>query len=165
QNVKDISLFLLHFPTEIKPSVGKNVTVPAGMPPTGTSAQESLITALVTFGNLADANHHCELVASTRRDGRTKNYYLNGGIGSGGLWTTDVGGELPVTTTDLRRLAAGPVTFLCSPLGSGVRLGADRDLDGHLNADDCAPADEGAFARPKEVTNQSLAGRSPTVLT
>lgn len=165
QQVKDLTMFLVHFPTGIKPAVGKNLTVPQGTPPTGTSTQESLLTTLITNGNLAAANRHCELVASTRSGGRLRSYSLNGGIGSGGLWTTDTANEPQITTTSLRQNAQGPVSFLCSPLGSGVRLGADRDLDTHLNGDDCAPGDEGAFAQPAEVAGQVVAGKSPTNVT
>jgi len=100
-----------------------------------------------------------------RKDGRLRTYYLDGGIGAGGLWRTDVAGEAQVTTAALRSGAEGPVSFLCGTLGSGIRLGADRDLDGHLNGSDCAPADEGAFALPTDVANQATSGRSPTVLT
>ena len=164
QQAKDLTYFLFHFPTGVKPAVGQNVTVPAGAPPTGSASQESLLSSLISLGNLADANRHCELVASTRKDGRIRTYALNGGAGSGGLWTTDVAGEGQVTTAALRAGAQGPVSFLCSPLGSGVRLGTDRDLDGHLNGSDCAPADEGAFAQPGEVSGQQIAGEAPTVL-
>ena len=165
QNVRDLTLFLVHFPTEIKPAVGRNLTLPAGNPPTGTASQEALLAMLVTFGNFLDANRHCELVASTRKNGHLKTYYLNGGIGAGGLWTTDAMGAPQVTTTALRQGAEGPITFLCSPLGSGIRLGADRDLDARLNADDCAPGDDMTFALPAEIANQTVAGKAPTTLT
>jgi len=165
QQVKDLTVFLALFPTGIKPSVGRNLTVPAGLPPTGPPDQEALLSTLILIGNLADASHHCELVASARGATRPRTWYLNGGIGSGGLWTTDVAGEPQVTTAGLRQNAAGPVTFLCATLGSGVRLGADRDLDGALNGDDCAPGDPTAFAKPGEVGNLSVGPAVPTTVT
>src|SRR5207247_744578 len=61
--VRDITVFLMHFPTGIKPSVGENLTVPAGPPPTGTPQHEQLVTTLVSLGNLADPRRHCDLVA------------------------------------------------------------------------------------------------------
>ncbi len=156
QQVRDLSVFLMMFPTNVKPSAGRSLTVPAGAPPTGTPDQETLLSTLLRVGNLADAARHCELVASGPSGGRLRSWYLNGGIGSGGLWTTDVAGEAQVTTAALRQAAAGPVSFLCPTLGSGVRLGADRDEDGHLNGDDCRPA-----AWPGVWRRRATATRAP----
>lgn len=157
QRVRDLTLFLLHFPTGSKPAVGQNLTVPAGAPPTGTPTQEALLSTLLTFGNLADPSRHCELVAMARTGGRERSWYLNGGIGdgSGGRWTTDVNGEAQVTTAALRQGALGPVTLLCATTGSGVRLGADRDEDGFYNGGDVAPNDpcNASPPLPLEVTN------------
>ena len=97
--------------------------------------------------------------------GRLRSYYLNGGIGSGGLWTTDVATEAQVTTAALRQNATGPVTFLCGTIGSGVRLGADRDLDGHLNGEDCSPGDAAApYLAPVEVDGLTVSAATPTHL-
>ncbi len=164
QQVRDLTMFLVHFPADIKPSVGKQVTVPPGTPPTGTAAQEQLLAGLVSLGNLADANRHCELVASGLSGGRLRTWSLNGGSGAGGSWATDVAGETRVSTTALRQGATGPVTFLCATLGSGIRLGGDRDLDGHLNGDDCADGDATTFAPVTEVTSLTASGVSPTSL-
>jgi hypothetical protein len=156
QAVWDESLFMLYFPGGVRPAVGQNLTVPAGPPPTGSTASETLLATLIQVGNLADPGRHCELVASGRSAGRARTWYLNGGMASGGLFTTDVEGEPPVATTDLRQNAEGPLTFLCATVGSGIRLGADRDLDTGLNGDDCAPADAGAFATVPEATDLDL---------
>lgn len=164
QQVRDLTIFMAYFPTGIKPSVGRNLTVPAGLPPTGTPSQEALLSALIQVGNLADPGRHCELVASARGAARLRTYYLNGGLGAGGLWTADAAGEPQVTTAALRQNAAGPLTFMCATLGSGVRLGADRDLDGHLNGDDCAPGDASVFAEPGEIQNLSVFGAAPVAL-
>ena len=62
-----------------------------------------------------------------------------------------------MSTLDLRQGTAGPVSFLCATLGSGIRLGADRDLDGHLNGEDCSPGDAAApFLTPVEVTGLAV---------
>ena len=165
QEVRDLTVFLMHFPSGVKPSVGRNLTVPAGTPPTGTPEQEALLTALVGLGNLADPGRHCELVAYAPSSTRTRTFYLNGGIGSGGLWTTDVASEPQASTAALRQGAAGPLTFLCATIGSGVRLGADRDLDGHLNGEDCSPGDALApYLAPVEVAGLSVGSASPSHL-
>ena len=57
------------------------------------------------------------------------------------------------------------MSFLCATLGSGIRLGADRDEDGHLNGDDCAAADATVFAPPREVTGLAVAALTPTPVT
>jgi YVTN family beta-propeller protein len=164
QQVRDLALFQLHFPTEHKPAVGRNLTLPAGTPPTGTPAEESMVSVLIAMGNVADPARHCDLVASARSGGRPRTWYLDGGIGSGGLWTTDMAGEPQVSTAALRQGAASPVTFTCGTIGSGVRLGSDRDLDGHLNGDDCADGDATTFAPTVEVTNLTVAGAGPTTI-
>jgi hypothetical protein len=164
QGFRDLATFLLYFPGDVRPGVGRNLTVPAGAPPTGSVAAESLLSILVQVGNLADPNRHCELVAMGRSAGRERTWYLDGGIGSGGLFATDVAGEPPVTTADLRTNAEGPLTFLCATLGSGIRLGADRDLDARLNGDDCAPSDPGSFAVVTETTDLDLSQGAVTHL-
>jgi len=161
----DIATFLFFFPTGTKPAVGRQLTVPPGTPPTGSPSEEALLSSLVGLGNLADLNRHCELVAAAPDATRMRTYYLDGGISAGGLWTTDVAGELQVSTTDLRKNAGGQLTFLCVPMGEGVRLGANLDEDLLLNGDDCASADPGAWAPATEVTNLIVATGSPTLLT
>src|SRR5262249_25243268 len=85
------------------------------------------------------------------------------GIGSGGLWTTDVDGEAQVSTSTLRTNAGGPLTFLCATIGSGSRLGIDRDLDGHLNRSDCSDGDPALSAGPTEVSCGAAAGAGPSL--
>src|SRR6185295_18748854 len=68
-DVKNISAFTMMFPTGTRPATGRNVTVPAGAPPTGTTAQEALLSQLIALGNLASPTRHCELVAAARSSG------------------------------------------------------------------------------------------------
>ncbi len=145
--VRDLTMFMMHFPTGTRPSVGRNVTVPQGTPPTGTAAQEQLLSTLISLGNAADVNGHCDLVASARDGSAPRSWYLNGS-----LWTADAAGALQVSTAALRTTASGPITFLCVPRGSGARMGTDRDEDGKLNSDDCAPADAGSTGPATEVS-------------
>jgi len=164
-DVRNISAFTMMFPTGTRPAVGRNLTVPPGAAPTGTPQQESLLATLINLGNLADPGRHCELTAAARSTGtgaRERTWFLDGGA-PGGLWTTDQPGESQVTTADLRTAAGGPITFTCATLGSGVRLGADRDEDGAFNGGDCAPADPAQWQRPGEVGNVQVA--SPAHLT
>ena len=153
KQARDITSFMFHFPTGTRPAVGRNLTVPAGTPPTGPPVDEILLDRLIVgvapdppLGDLALGSRHCELVAAVQGDGRLRTYFLEGGA-----WTTDVDGEPQVTTRALRQNAGSPVSFLCTPLGSGVRLGADLDEDTHFNASDCAPADPSAWQAPGPV--------------
>jgi hypothetical protein len=134
--VRDVAAFLFHFPTGTKPAVGRQVTLPPGLPPTGPVADESLLGALVTLGDQANAARHCELVATARAGGRERAWRL-----ASGTWQADVAGEPALTTAQLRSSAASPVTFTCVPLGSGARLGGNRDEDMVADGDDCAPGD------------------------
>ena len=99
--VRDIASFMFFFPTGVKPSVGRQLTVPQGAPPTGTTGDEALLATLLDVGNLADSSRHCELVAAAPDSTRLRTYYLDGGA-PGGSWTTDVAADPQVSTTDLR---------------------------------------------------------------
>ena len=47
--------------------------------------------------------------------------------------------EASIGKSDLEALVTGPedrLTFLCTPWGSGERIGLDRDLDGVLDGDE-----------------------------
>jgi DNA-binding beta-propeller fold protein YncE len=158
-DVRNISAFTMSFPTGTRPAVGKNVTVPAGAPPTGTPAQESLVSQLIALGNRADGNRHCELYAAGRSTGaaaRERTWLLNGGVGTGGLWDTDVANELQITTTQLRSQAGGPLTFTCATVGSGSRLGSDRDEDGVPNGSDFCPGEASVFEAPGPVAGVAV---------
>jgi hypothetical protein len=146
QQVRDIASFMFHFPTGTRPAVGRQVTVPQGTPPTGSSADETLLATLISLGNLADGNRHCELTATTVSGGRARAYHL-----SGGSWVTDLFGEPQVATNDLRENATAPITFTCATLGSGARLGGNRDEDVVLDGDDCAAGDPETWIEPVEV--------------
>jgi DNA-binding beta-propeller fold protein YncE len=162
QEVRDVSAFLaVRFPIDPRPAVGKNLTLPAGPPPTGPPADEVLLATLMgnTVGDPANVGHHCELTASARVGSRVRKYQLVGGV-----WVTDVSGEAPLSTSALRTAATGPITFLCAPIGSGARLGGDRDEDGTLDGTDCAAADATAWSGPVDVTGLAVAGTSPTLL-
>ena len=133
---RDIVSFMFHFPTDTRPCVGSNVTVPPGTPPTGTAADEQAIDDMVGIADRNDANRHGELVAPALAGGTMRAYYL-----SNGMWVPDKATDPPLTTAALRSAATGPVSFLCAPVDSGLRLGFDRDEDGVANLDDCAPRD------------------------
>jgi YVTN family beta-propeller protein len=157
--VRHLAAFSMHFPTGTRPAVGRHLTVPAGAPPSGTAAEEMLLQRLMQLGDGAAGVRHCDLVAFAGRGGRARAYrWLSG------AWVPDAAGEAPLTPFALRSGAEGPVSFLCGTIGSGARLGGDRDLDTFLNADDCGPSDPASWNPPAEVVGLSASGESPTRL-
>ncbi|HXV76589.1 MAG TPA: hypothetical protein VD788_09735 [Candidatus Polarisedimenticolaceae bacterium] len=159
EQVADVAAFSLHFPTGTRPAVGRQLTVPAGSPPTAPPAAESLLATLIGLGDLAGASRHCELVASAEHGGRVRAFHL-----SGGLWVTDVAAEAPLATGALRQQATSPVTFLCVTPGSGPRLGGDRDQDVVPDGDDCAASDPETWRGPAESAGVTLARGGATTL-
>jgi len=151
RELRDLSTFMLHFPTGVKPSVGRQATVPAGTPPTGSTGDETLIATLVSLGDRNDGGRHCELTAAALSGGRLRRWHL-----VGGMWVTDAAADPPVTTTMLRETADGPITFTCVTLDSGPRLGGDLDEDIVLDGDDCAPADSGSWAPTVTISDLTL---------
>jgi hypothetical protein len=163
QEVRDLVAFMQHFPTGTRPAVGKQITVapgPAAPSATRTAGEEKDLATLISLGDLADGNRHCELTATTVLGGRTRSYHL-----SGAVWVGDVSGEVAQTTEQLRNTAEAEITFTCAPLASGPRLGGNRDEDIVLNGDDCAPGDPSTWLDPLTVLNVGLDSTVPTTLT
>jgi hypothetical protein len=92
----------------------------------------------------ADADA-CELIAKTRVAGKELGMLYDNGV-----YTTSYSVLPTLTDAQVRALAiAAPVTYTCAPPGSGVRMGIDRDGDGHRDGDEVLagsdPADPGSF--------------------
>ncbi|MBK8259042.1 MAG: hypothetical protein IPK82_41080 [Polyangiaceae bacterium] len=75
----------------------------------------------------------CDLIAKTHLGAREWGFaYL-----SNGQFAPDLDALSPLPAPVLTALSQiSPVTFTCVPLGSGVRAGIDRDLDGTLDGDE-----------------------------
>lgn len=91
----------------------------------------------------ADAGD-CDLVAKARISGDESGFLY---VGSG-LFARDRRKQPLLPAADLRSLADSgpPVTYTCVPLGSGERVGVDRDGDGDERDAHTDPAD--ADSRP-----------------
>jgi DNA-binding beta-propeller fold protein YncE len=146
EGVRAIAAFSTHFPTGTRPAVGRQVTLPAGTPPTGPTDREDALATLIGLGDLASGVRHCELTATTVIAGEQRGFHLESGA-----WVPDVAGQATLTTSALREASAAPINFLCAPLDSGRRLGGDRDEDDVLNGDDCAPADPSSWGTPQDI--------------
>lgn len=85
-----------------------------------------------------------------------------------GAWHADRSGIADLTSAQLRALA-GPgaeVTVMGVPVGSGTRMGLDRDRDGFPDGDELAWGSDPADPASKPVTTgvPPLGGRAPTGL-
>ena len=159
QEVADIVAFLLAFAGSDLPlgSVA-NPLIPPGPTSLDTHAAVGKQVTVASFGSLTTAqlqrlaamnalamSGKAELVARGVVSGELRGYaYV------GGQMQSDRAGE--VTTVDALMLAAMPgseVTFTVVPMGSGVRIGIDRDEDGFFDRDEadlCSdPADPESF--------------------
>jgi hypothetical protein len=125
----ELEQFMLAFDTGHKPSVGQQVTAaPANFSGASTIARINLLAAQDDAGR-------CELVAKGVVGGEPRGWLYAGG----GSFQPDRAADPPVSTAALRSLgqdAGQEITFTCVPLGSGQRLGLDRDGDGWWDGDE-----------------------------
>ncbi|HKB15431.1 MAG TPA: hypothetical protein VKF62_05165, partial [Planctomycetota bacterium] len=134
-NRLDLQAFLLCFDTGTKPAVGYGRTV------TAANATSPAVDADFVLLSAQQAAGACDLVAKGVENGEPR-----GWLYSGGSFLPDLAAGAPLTWTDMQNAAvAGTSTFtlIGVPVGSGQRIGIDRDLDGVLDGDE-APVSYGA---------------------
>lgn len=124
---RKLASLMLAFPSNLKPAVGQQITLSAKTP----TSVDNRIDFLEQRAVAGD----CDLVAKARIEGREQGYlYVNG------KYRKDDAGKPPISSATLRHWARlipwASVTFTCVPLGSGVRIGIDRDLDGILDGNE-----------------------------
>lgn len=125
-----VANFLLVFPSNLKPIVGQQITLTADSP----ALVQSRIDLLVARAGSGE----CDLVAKARVGGGRERGFLYTGTGQ---YLPDQSQAPALSDSDVRAIASSPlasVTFTCTPPGSGVRIGIDRNLDGILDGDDPA---------------------------
>jgi DNA-binding beta-propeller fold protein YncE len=115
---RQLAQFLLAYETNLRPVVGQQVTVTEA----NQAAAAPRIALLISRADAGD----CDLIAKSGGRG-----YLYVGRG---IFKQDRAAAPAVTQAAL--LSTRAVTFTCAPLGSGVRLGIDRDQDGVLDGDE-----------------------------
>lgn len=126
---RDVESFLLAFDTGLAPAVGAQVTFDGGAGDAARIARMDTLVAQADAGN-------CDLVANGRVGATRRGWKYMGG----GLWHADVAGPADVTAAQLRSLASGgrEITVTGVPLGSGTRMGLDRDRDSFADGDELA---------------------------
>jgi len=130
--VEDVEAFVLGFDTGLAPIVGQQATLDAGG---GATADVDLL-----FARAARATPECEVVVKGVVDGAPRGWVR---LPTGEL-QSDRAGEPLTDDATVRALAAAPgqaLTYTCVPLGSGRRMGVDRDGDDCLDGDDPAAGD------------------------
>jgi hypothetical protein len=130
-----LSSFVLSFDTNMRPIVGQQVTLD-----TDACADAAPRIALL---EAQAARGACDLVVRGRLRGRDAGFVF-----SNGAFLPDRSTRRPLNDAALRALVGeetGVLTFTCVPVGSGFRLGIDRDSDGVADGDELAlgtdPAD------------------------
>ena len=125
---RNIESFLPAFDSNMKPIVSQQVTLSAAT----AAAATPHIALLITRAEAGD----CELVAK----GATPAGHSVGFLYVGhGTFQSDRHAVPPVPAVVLRSLGLLPgheITYTCVPLGSGRRIGIDRDEDGVLDGDE-----------------------------
>ena len=120
---RNVEAFVLAFDTGLKPAVGQQVSfTPATVNDATVLSRLDLLTARDDAGD-------CELVVKGIINGEAR-----GGVYVGaGVFHLDRNSDAPISSATLRAFAATPgqeQVYTCVPLGSGVRIGVDRDEDG-----------------------------------
>jgi YVTN family beta-propeller protein len=126
---RDMEKFMFAFDTNLAPIVGQQATLTASSAAVA-NPRINLLKARAEAGD-------CELVAKGRLGGQEVGYVYLGG----GLFASDRQAQPHVSDVGLRAAASagtGVLTYTCTPPGSGLRLGIDRDLDGALDGDERA---------------------------
>ncbi len=124
----DLEAFLLSFDTGTPPAVGAQQTVDA----TNKSAT-AVVARIDSLMNEADLSE-IDLVVKGIVGGEHRGYVYAGG----GFFESDRALDPPVTESDLRASAGTgkELTYTGVPLGSGMRIGVDRDEDGFRDRDE-----------------------------
>jgi hypothetical protein len=122
-----VEAFLLAFDTNHKPIVGQQFTLTSENGAVANPRIELLVAR-------ADAGD-CDLVAKGTVNKRARGFAYLGG----GQFLTDraaTGAISKATLLGSVTSRADNLTFTCAPLGSGYRIGIDRDDDGIFDGDD-----------------------------
>ena len=138
QQERDLFAFMLAFPTESVPAVGRQVTADAGNK-NSTGVTSTINTLIAQVGA-----SRCDLVVKGVIGGTAKGWVYDPSVGK---FVPDSLLDPMLTESELRAsIGSGDaLTYTGVPPGAGVRLGIDRDRDGWLDRTEVAlhtdPAD------------------------
>jgi DNA-binding beta-propeller fold protein YncE len=124
---RQLESFLLAFPTNLAPIVGQQITLTR-------SSSAAVVSRVQLLRQRADIGE-CDLIAKAESGGVEAGFVY---VGSG-FFQSDRRAPPPTHEAVLRLLATHhgrPVTYTCTPPGSGVRIGVDRDGDGFWDGEE-----------------------------
>ncbi|WP_437860022.1 hypothetical protein [Sorangium sp. So ce363] len=124
---RQLESFLLAFDSNVAPIVGQQVTLTTG----NQAAADPRVDLLIAR---ADAGE-CDLVAKSHLTLQEIGFLHTGA----GQFVADRMALPPIPDAVLRQIALAtgrPLTYTCTPPGSGYRIGLDRDEDGFLDGDE-----------------------------
>jgi DNA-binding beta-propeller fold protein YncE len=142
---RQVEDFLLAFDSNLAPIVGQQTTLTKD----NATAVGARIDLLVDRARAGE----CDLVVKGGSDHGEKGYLYD--VDSG-LFIGNRRSDAPVSDASLRQRASqkgGELTYTCTPPGSGVRIGIDRDEDGVLDGDE-----EDAGSGPADAASTIRAG-------
>jgi len=124
---RDVEAFLLAFDTGLAPAVGFQLTFD------GSNGGGIMQARLDTLTAQADSGA-CNVIAKGRVSGTPRGWLYQGA----GQWKSDRQADASISTASLLALAGrgSEVTITGVPVGSGTRMGIDRDRDGFLDGDE-----------------------------
>lgn len=123
---RQLEAFMMVFDSNVAPIVGQQVTL-VGEGGLDVRARIDLLTAQASAGA-------CELVVRGVVHGDPVGFLF---VPATSKFTPDRSRQPALSGAELRGLgASGPLTFTAVPVGSGRRIGIDRDLDGVLDGDE-----------------------------
>lgn len=127
--IKKMNEFMMVFDSDVKPVVGQQVSLSKR----NKRRASSRIKLLINQARIANT----DLIVKAQV-GR----HARGWVYQNGMFITDSADRSAITTDQLSMLTRKGVvlTYTAVPLGSGIRLGIDRDEDTVLDADDVCPA-------------------------
>jgi hypothetical protein len=125
---RQVEDFLLAFDSNMAPIVGQQTTL--------TKENGAVVGARIDLLIDRARAGECDLVAKGGGDHGEKGYFYDV---TAGKFLGNRSSDVPLSDAALRQRAAqkdGELTYTCTPPGSGVRIGIDRDEDGILDGDE-----------------------------
>ena len=125
---RDVEAFVLAFDTGTAPAIGRQITFDAS-----NRADPTLIARMDTLRARSLAGD-CDLIAKGRIGGQPRGWWYQ----NDGTWRPDKQAQSAMTSAALLNLAGAgnELTVTGVPLGSGGRMGNDRDRDGYRDGDE-----------------------------
>jgi DNA-binding beta-propeller fold protein YncE len=130
--------FVLAFPSDLAPIVGQQVTLRSNNAATVNPRIDLLIArAAATYPSLrfGAAAKECDLIVKGSVGGVPRGWLRE----ASGLFRDDTNATIGDAALRALAVSQGPLTYTCTPPGSGTRMGIDRDSDTRLDGlDNCA---------------------------